>query len=179
MFRISKPLMDALKVTAQGSTVVLLSTTLSCVLAVVIESSAHKLQYKLFPHWYKDVKYAMGLPHLQYQNNEDFNTASSIHNFKEANPQGEWNWSTSDEVMLTNEKGFHNKDNTNSMTWKDTSEKHNISLKERTDKKHPKNDVFQENTIFDTYQKKLQNSRSDLFNPERVSKMVHTTAMTM
>jgi hypothetical protein len=65
------------------------------------------------------------------------------------------------------------------MTWKGVSEKHNISLKESTDKKHPKNDVFQENTIFDTYQKKLQNSRSDLFNPERVSKMVHTTAMTM
>lgn len=168
--------MDALKVTAQGSTVVLLSTTLSCVLAVVIESSAHKLQYKLFPHWYKDVKYAMGLPHLQYQSNEDFNTVSSTHHVKEANQQGEWNWSTSDEVMRPNERGVHNEDDNNSMIWKDTSEKHNISLKEYN---HPKNNVFQENTIFDTYHKKLQNSRSDLFNPERVSKMVHTTAMTM
>lgn len=59
---------EALKVTASGACTVLLSTTLSCGLAIVIETSAHKLQYKLFPHWYDGkVKYAMGLPHLQHQ----------------------------------------------------------------------------------------------------------------
>lgn len=179
MFRSSKPLMDALKVTAQGSTVVLLSTTLSCVLAVVIESSAHKLQYKLFPHWYKDVTYAMGLPHLQYQNKQDNKTASSTEDVKDANQQDAWNWSTTDRAMLSNTKEVHFKDSSSSMTWKNTSDNDSLSLEERTDKIQPTKDVFRESTIFDTYQKKLQNSRSDLFNPERVSKMVHTTAMTM
>lgn len=167
MFRAGKPLINALKVTVQGSTVVLLSTTLSCVLAVVIESSAHKLQYKLFPHWYKDVKYAMGLPHLQYQHNQDFKTASSTEHAKDVDQKGEWNWSTTDEVMSS------------TTTWKDTSDNYSLSLNERTDKIQPAKDAYRENTIFDTYQKKLQNSRSDLFNPERVSRMVHTTAMTM
>jgi len=58
---------QALKVTASGAATVLLSTVTSCAFAVVIESSANRLQYKLFPHWYDNVKYATGLPHLQYQ----------------------------------------------------------------------------------------------------------------
>jgi|EP00979_Chaetoceros_neogracilis_P005173 hypothetical protein len=59
---------EALKVTASGACTVLLSTGLSCIVAVAIERSAHQLQYKLFPHWYDGkVKYALGLPHLQHQ----------------------------------------------------------------------------------------------------------------
>jgi hypothetical protein len=120
----------------------------------------------------------MGLPHLQYQHNQDFKTASSTEHAKDANQKGEWNWSTTDEVMLPNVKEDHFKDSSSTTTWKDTSDNYSLSLNERTDKIQPAN-TFRENTIFDTYQKKLQNSRSDLFNPERVSRMVHTTAMTM
>ena len=59
---------EALKVTASGAATVLLSTVASCAFAIVIETGAHRLQYKLFPHWYDGkVKYAMGLPHLQHQ----------------------------------------------------------------------------------------------------------------
>jgi hypothetical protein len=59
---------EALRATTSGACTVLLSTGLSCVFAVAIESSAHRLQYKFFPHWYDGkVKYALGLPHLQYQ----------------------------------------------------------------------------------------------------------------
>ena len=59
---------EALKATATGSMTVLLSTVASCGFAVAIETGAHRLQYHLFPHWYDGkVKYAMGLPHLQYQ----------------------------------------------------------------------------------------------------------------
>ena len=60
----SHMLMNAMKVSVKGAGTVLLSTVTSCAFAVVIESAAHRIQYRFFPHWYKDVKYAMGLPNL-------------------------------------------------------------------------------------------------------------------
>lgn len=50
-----------LKITATGGTTVFASTVFSCYLAVVIEKAAHKVQYHFFPHWYKDVEFALGL----------------------------------------------------------------------------------------------------------------------
>mmetsp|Transcript_16417 Transcript_16417/g.23358 ORF Transcript_16417/g.23358 Transcript_16417/m.23358 type:complete len:159 (+) Transcript_16417:216-692(+) len=63
-----KKIIEALRVTVTGASTVLFSTVVSCGLAVAIESAANQTLYKLFPHWYRDVKYAMGLPHLKYQN---------------------------------------------------------------------------------------------------------------
>lgn len=69
---------EALKVTATGTVTVLLSTVTSCAFAIVIETGAHRLQYKLFPHWYDGkVKHAMGLPHLEHQQLYDENEKMS------------------------------------------------------------------------------------------------------
>ena len=56
--------LNAFKVTVSGAGTVLLSTVTSCAFAVVIESAAHRVQYRFFPHWYKDVQCAIGLPNL-------------------------------------------------------------------------------------------------------------------
>lgn len=56
--------LNAFKVTVSGAGTVLVSTVTSCAFAVVIESAAHRIQYRFFPHWYKDVKHAIGLPNL-------------------------------------------------------------------------------------------------------------------
>lgn len=50
-----------LNITVKGGGTVLLSTATSCYLAVVIEKTAHRVQYHYFPHWYKDVDFALGL----------------------------------------------------------------------------------------------------------------------
>lgn len=42
---------EVLKVTASGTCTVLLSTAFSCVLAAGVETAAHRIQYKFFPHW--------------------------------------------------------------------------------------------------------------------------------
>jgi len=68
MMKANKAMIDALKVTAYGAGTVLVSTVASCAIAVVIERSAHRTLYRFFPHLYADVKYANGLPHLQYKN---------------------------------------------------------------------------------------------------------------
>lgn len=74
----SKAAIDALKVTVYGAGTVLASTVASCAIAVVIERSAHRTLYRFFPHLYADVKYANGLPHLQYRSREgDENTCNS------------------------------------------------------------------------------------------------------
>ena len=60
----SKSFNNALKilnVTVAGGTTVLLSTLTSCYLAVLVEKTAHRVQYHFFPHWYKDVDFALGL----------------------------------------------------------------------------------------------------------------------
>ncbi len=58
-----------LNVTAKGGVTVLLSTISSCYLAVVVEKTAHRVQYHYFPHWYKDVDFALGLDLHQNHNN--------------------------------------------------------------------------------------------------------------
>jgi hypothetical protein len=58
-----------LNVTAKGGATVLLSTISSCYLAVVVEKTAHRIQYYYFPHWYKDVDFALGLNLHQNNNN--------------------------------------------------------------------------------------------------------------
>jgi len=67
MIKPNKAMRDAIKVTVHGAGTVLFSTVASCAFAVVIERTAHRTLYRFFPHLYKDVAYANGLPHLQYQ----------------------------------------------------------------------------------------------------------------
>lgn len=62
--------MKIFNVAVSGSATVILSTGLSCYLAVVIEKTAHRVQYHFFPHWYKDVDFALG---LDLQKNETLN----------------------------------------------------------------------------------------------------------
>ncbi len=80
-----------LKVTASGGATVLLSTFTSCYLAVMIEKTAHRVQYHFFPHWYKDVNFALGLDlhkkgivssshhlHPQEENNDELEVDSEL-----------------------------------------------------------------------------------------------------
>ena len=49
---------------ASGAAITLSSTVISCSFAIFIEGAANRTLYRFFPHLYKDVKYAYGLPHL-------------------------------------------------------------------------------------------------------------------
>ena len=41
------------------------STAVACVGALVVERTAHRTLYRIFPHWYQDVDQAFGLePHM-------------------------------------------------------------------------------------------------------------------
>lgn len=177
VFRIlSKPFINAIKVTAQGSTVVLLSTGLSCVLAVVIESSAHKLQYKLFPHWYKDVKYALGLPHLQYRDDQSQHFEDEEENVTTT----QWRWSTTGAILNPPKEKYFDDERMagyrpmghESVKMIEQGKYEDVEIKQEVP-------ILHENKLFESYHTRLPTSRADLFSPERVSKMVHTTAMTM
>lgn len=79
----SKSLNNALKilnVTVAGGTTVLLSTFTSCYLAVLVEKTAHRVQYHFFPHWYKDVDFALG---LDLKSQREANIHNSIDNNQE------------------------------------------------------------------------------------------------
>lgn len=67
MFWTNPRLRSATRMVASATMMTMASTGLSCVLAITIEGAANKVIYHFFPHWYKDVKYATGLPHLQYE----------------------------------------------------------------------------------------------------------------
>lgn len=49
------------KVIASGGATVFVSTLASCYFAIVIENTAHKIQYRFFPHWYTDADIAVRL----------------------------------------------------------------------------------------------------------------------
>lgn len=66
MFWAARTLKCAAKAIVTGSATALAATTVSCGMAIVIEGAANRLLYGLFPHWYRDVEYAYGLPELQY-----------------------------------------------------------------------------------------------------------------
>ena len=139
---------EAIKVTARGAATVLASTVTSCALAVVIETGAHRLQYKLFPHWYDGkVKYAMGLPHLQYQL-LDSEVPSPIESAKQ-----ELEFGQHLEMF--------------------TSAENDASVWRAEDKLEQE----ESHSVFQNYQEKLQD-KAQLMNPERVSKILLTTAMT-
>lgn len=71
MIKPSKKALKILQVTASGGATVLLSTFTSCYLAVLVEKTAHRVQYHFFPHWYKDVDFALGLDlHKKIQNSQ-------------------------------------------------------------------------------------------------------------
>mmetsp|Transcript_10540 Transcript_10540/g.11629 ORF Transcript_10540/g.11629 Transcript_10540/m.11629 type:complete len:208 (+) Transcript_10540:140-763(+) len=81
----SKTILDAfkiLKVTTAGGATVFLSTVSSCYFAVVIEKTAHRVQYHFFPDWYKDVEFALGLDlqknNVIRSNGERDNTANDL-----------------------------------------------------------------------------------------------------
>ena len=70
MFFNNQSIRSTARTIATGTVFTMASTGVSCVMAVAIEGAANKAMYRFFPHWYKDVKYATGLPHLQYEPNE-------------------------------------------------------------------------------------------------------------
>mmetsp|Transcript_29044 Transcript_29044/g.44321 ORF Transcript_29044/g.44321 Transcript_29044/m.44321 type:complete len:150 (-) Transcript_29044:180-629(-) len=147
----SGPLREMLKVTATGAATVLATTVTSCTLAIAIEATAHRMQYKMFPHWYNDVKYATGLPHLAERQiiiNKNTNTGEKTEVKDEF---------TTAEVILYKEEDV------------------TTSLSE-LEKKLASDDS---QTHFQSYQEKLQ-EKSEMLNlsPERVSKILLTTAMT-
>lgn len=49
------------KVTATGSAITLGSTLTSCYFALEVEKAAHRVQFKMFPHWYANVQHANGI----------------------------------------------------------------------------------------------------------------------
>lgn len=165
---------EALRATTSGACTVLLSTGLSCVFAVAIESSAHRLQYKFFPHWYDGkVKYALGLPHLQYQklDSENFQTvvnddsAKSITCNTSSDSHDGWETLDSHPSLHLHEEEIHLFSSTNisndTPLWK-----HDILL-----------DSDSTQSKFQSYSGKIQ-EKVQLISPERVSKILLTTAMT-
>lgn len=154
---------EALKATATGSMTVLLSTVASCGFAVAIETGAHRLQYHLFPHWYDGkVKYAMGLPHLQYQQLDSEVQA-------QAETQAEEK-ATIDSIDTTKE------------TQKTLLEEY-VEVFSLEEKKEPmwKEEIILEKdhsqTNFEIYQEKLE-EKVQLLQQDRLSKILLTTAMT-
>ena len=54
-----------LKTAAGGAVVTLSGTTIACVGAIVVERTANRTLFRLFPHWYRDVDQAFGVePYL-------------------------------------------------------------------------------------------------------------------
>ena len=143
---------EALKVTASGAATVLLSTVASCAFAIVIETGAHRLQYKLFPHWYDGkVKYAMGLPHLQHQQLAIEQNNSSKPNLIEKGKDEQKYGQHLEAFSLKENEGSVRKDD--------------VRLAE--DKSQSK---------FQNYQEKLE-EKAQLLNADRSSKILLTTAM--
>jgi len=102
----------ALRATASGAAVTLISTAFSCSLALAVESTAHKTLYAFFPHWYKDVQYAYGLPHLEQEYKERLAqqqqvTATNATTIQKPsmgvsfNAQGELVWADDDDSTTT------------------------------------------------------------------------------
>ncbi len=146
----NNPLREALKVTATGAATVLTSTVVSCGLAIAIETTAHRIQYRLFPHWYDEVEHAMGLPSLQqrraltaqtYLTNEETGIKEEV---KVGIQSGETFISSSEEDTFLSELKKLASDNSQ--------------------------------THFQAYQEKIQEKRM-MLDPERASKILLTTAM--
>jgi|EP00550_Attheya_septentrionalis_P013310 hypothetical protein len=64
MFWTSAGVRCALRATATGATVTMLSTIASCAIAIKVEGVGHRTLYFFFPRWYDNVKIAYGLEHL-------------------------------------------------------------------------------------------------------------------
>ena len=144
---------EALKATASGTATVLLSTVTSCAFAIVIETGAHRLQYKLFPHWYDGkVKYAMGLPHLQYQKLESEMDTNLRNTVNEPAKEKQKDPITVEAISF--------QQNEASSMWKDE-----VQLAD--DKSQSK---------FQSYQEQIEEKAQ--MSAERVSKILLTTAMT-
>mmetsp|Transcript_3080 Transcript_3080/g.5747 ORF Transcript_3080/g.5747 Transcript_3080/m.5747 type:complete len:184 (+) Transcript_3080:273-824(+) len=173
---------EALRATASGACTVLLSTGISCIFAVAIETSAHRLQYKFFPHWYDGkVKYALGLPHLQYQklDSENIQTLNNDGSIRDKAKGSTY----SDDVLETLDlyTPLHLQDDeTTTSAFTSTS----IQVKE-DDIPMWKQDIVMKDSDFATQSTKFQSYYSDKLqekaqwiSPERVSKILLTTAMT-
>lgn len=103
-----------LKITASGGATIFLSTISSCYFAVVIEKTAHRVQYHFFPHWYKDVDFALG---LDLGANKDMNQDTSMKQVK-GNENGDTTtleegivheviYTDSDRIGIDGEIGLH------------------------------------------------------------------------
>uniref|UniRef100_A0A7S2GTT6 Uncharacterized protein n=1 Tax=Helicotheca tamesis TaxID=374047 RepID=A0A7S2GTT6_9STRA len=113
---------SALRATASGAAITLVSTTCACTLALAVEGAAHRALYRFFPHWYKDVRYAYGLPQLEQEYQQrllvsnkaaaddkakktsEEKTIQHQHNFGvTVNTKGEIIWVDNDDGMVTKE----------------------------------------------------------------------------
>jgi len=66
----------AVRYFASGAAVTFSSSVISCCFAIYIEGAANRTLYRFFPHWYKDVKYAYGIPgknRIQQRTNVEIN----------------------------------------------------------------------------------------------------------
>lgn len=155
----SKAAIDALRVTVYGAGTVLASTVASCAIAVVIERSAHRTLYRFFPHLYADVKYANGLPHLQYRSREGINNDKSDHAVEDIELITQ---------KLENSEAIHRPDT-------DTE----IASSSMTTMTSMINPFSTKASPFESYANVI-NKESDRLSvsPERVSEIVHGCAMT-
>lgn len=58
----------AIKAFTSGATITLATIVMPVGMAIAIEGAANRTLYRFFPHLYKDVKYAYGIPHLMNNN---------------------------------------------------------------------------------------------------------------
>ena len=75
---------------ASGAAVTFSSTVLSCYIALSVEGAANRTLYRFFPHLYRDVKYAYGIPHLNEGHHIPLNQSQC------------WNWNRNRSYQITN-----------------------------------------------------------------------------
>lgn len=84
--------LKVLGITASGGATVLLSTIASCYLAVVVEKTAHRVQYHFFPHWYDNVDFALGLDlHKKIINSNATTTTTNKNDNEDTNDNQDYN----------------------------------------------------------------------------------------
>jgi len=180
----NKAIKDALKVTVSGAGTVLLSTVTSCALAVAIERAANRTLFQIFPHWYDNVEYANGLPHLRFHRStaeEDANKNKGEGNKEEIEPIH----STLSGTLI--QDWSNQRENSPIITTKNTDPPplhRQIEKPDRTNEKNW-NSVTQTTMMWSSTQSSrkytgMMDEKRVLENisPERVSRMVLSCAMT-
>lgn len=175
MIKPNKAMRDAIKVTVHGAGTVLFSTVASCAFAVVIERTTHRTLYRFFPHLYKDVAYANGLPHLQYQiRNSQVAEENRVITLKEETNGTDTNAELDSPFtasIISMKSALHQirESSTKSGTLNRDDEPFYVDEQFRNSKKSPQ---------IESYTNVINQKSERFIHPDQISKIVQSCAMT-